>query len=269
MKSKLLLLLRSSLFGIVFCAFSNFGSFLAQAQTVPSPYDENTPLLIGVYTWAPYTGYELPGHGLLTEVIQVAMERAGITTEVKKVPWSRALKESIRGRIDILPGIWYQEERVEHIAYGSVLAVNRLVLMSRSYRDKRIETLQDLDNLIVGVAQDYAYPKIFVEANNFKRDVSKNLEVILNKLKNDRVDAALADELVARYTSNRLFSNETLFDYSTEALEIKNLFIAISRKTKNYRKILFLFDQALDEMKIDGTYDDLLKKHGLSGDGPS
>lgn len=262
-------LFRSLFWAIVFCVPFLFAPFHTQAQTNSSPYQENKPLLIGVYTWAPYSGYDLPGHGLLTEVIQVAMTRAGFATQVKKVPWSRALKETMRGRIDILPGIWYQEGRVESIAYGSVLSINRLVLMSRSYRETRIENLSDLDNLKVGVAQDYAYPKVFVEAQNFKRDFSKNLEVILNKLKNGRVDAALADELVARYTANKLFSSETLFDYSKEALEIKNLFIGISRKTRNYRKILFLFDQALDEMKIDGTYEALLKKHGLSGEGPS
>ena len=166
---------------IVLCAVSLpfVFSMTVLAQTPPSTDGENEPLVIGVYTWAPYSGYDLPGHGFLTEVIQVAMTRAGFATVVKKVPWARALKESLRGKIDILPGIWYQEERVEGIAYGPVLAVNRLVLMSRTNGTKKIETLDDLDGQIVGVAQDYAYPKAFVEAQNFKRDLSKNLDLSL------------------------------------------------------------------------------------------
>ena len=246
-------------------------------------------LIIGVSEWAPYMGYNLPGHGLVVETLKIAMERAGIGVEVKAIPWSRLLKEVYDGKIDLIPGLWYKKDRAKNIAYGAALAENRLVLISHKDFDRRktsevagnvalsdsgsqdnqagrrhrINSLDDLVNLYVGIAQDYAYPKAFSEAQYFKRDVSKNLEVILKKIEDRRVDAALADELVARHTANLLFPGRSIFYYGNEAIDVKNLYIGISRKTKGYKEILQLIDKHLAVMKVDGTYHDLLIKHGL------
>ncbi|WP_299375649.1 transporter substrate-binding domain-containing protein [uncultured Kiloniella sp.] len=245
-------------------------SALAQSKTsspVGEPSSEypltERKLVIGVSEWAPYMGYDLPDHGLVVDVLKIAMKRAGIDVEVKAIPWSRLLKETYDGKVDLIPGLWYQQDRDEKIAYGSVLAENRLVLISHKRDPRRVHTIDDLKNRYVGIAQDYAYPKAFAQATHFKRDVSKNLEIILKKLEDGRVDAALADELVARHTANLLFPGRTVFYYGTEAIDVKNLYIGISRKTRGYEAILQLIDKHLSAMKADGTYRNLLVKHGL------
>ncbi len=225
----------------------------------PSKFDE--PLVIAAHTWTPYVGYDLPGHGFFVELIQEAMSRAGIKTKVRDVEWSQALEQIKLGEIDILPGLWYTEERAKTIAYSSVIGESRLALISRSDRDEKIETIEDLDGLQVGVVQGYAYPKIFLEAENFHRNVSINIEDVLRKLSSGEIQATLEDELVAQYTSSKLFSDSTLFYYSTEAIDTKHNFFGVSPKTPNFREIIFLCNKALDKMKADGTYDRLLEKH--------
>ena len=173
-----------------------------QAQTLKisseeiSPDQEPKTLIIGVSDWAPYSGYDLPGHGFLTEVIQVAMKRAGYKTIAQQTPWARVIKSASRGEIDIIPGIWFSDERAETILYGTILATARLVLISRLDHPQKIETLDDLDKLTVGVVQDYAYPAFFMQAKNFDRDLSRNLDLNLIKLAKGRIDAVLGDELV-------------------------------------------------------------------------
>ncbi|WP_419904901.1 substrate-binding periplasmic protein [Kiloniella sp.] len=235
----------------------------SQALAGSSSSQANTPLIIGVSDWAPYSGYDLPGHGFLTEVIQVAMKRVGYKTIAQKTPWSRVIKGTSRGDIDIIPGIWYSDERAKTILYGTVLATARLVLISRVDHPAKIENIEDLDDLTVGIIQDYAYPSFFLEATNFTKDYSRNLVFNLKKLAKGRIDAALGDELVARYTTDKLFSGKVKFRYSESSLDSKSVFLGISLKNPNHDRILGDFENALAEMKADGTYQKLLEKHGI------
>ncbi|WP_085905730.1 substrate-binding periplasmic protein [Kiloniella majae] len=248
---------------VTFVFFLSGTSYAEQVDESVLDSIAQRPLVIGVSEWAPYMGYDLPEQGFVVEVLKKAMDRAGIKVEAKAIPWSRVLKETYDGKVDLVPGLWYQAERAEKIAYGAVLGENRLVFISLKEGKRRVNSIRDLENLYVGVAQDYAYPKSFTEATHFKRDVSKDLETILKKLEDGRVDAALADELVARYTANKLFPNLNMFSYGTEAIEVKKLYIGISRKTPEYKLILELIDTQLRAMKTDGTYRNLLIKHGL------
>ncbi|MCZ4279955.1 transporter substrate-binding domain-containing protein [Kiloniella laminariae] len=235
---------------------------ISSADTLAKP--GKRPLVIGVSDWAPYTGAELPGHGFLTELTSIGMKRAGYDTVIRDLPWSRILKEAQRGEVDLIPHIWYTDERNEYVAFGPVLAQNRLVLISCLDRDPEIETIADLDNLIVGTMQDYAYPEEFLAATGFKRDPTQSLEGNLMKLANGRVDAVIDDELVVRHTARMLYPEGDPFRYAKHVLEAKDLFLAISRKSPDHQKIMALFTRELEQMKADGSYDKLLEKHGLS-----
>ncbi|MEH6631427.1 MAG: transporter substrate-binding domain-containing protein [Halopseudomonas aestusnigri] len=250
-------------FGAILTVFFTVIAIPSFAQTNSLSSQTSSPLVIGVSDWAPYSGYGLPGHGLLTEVIQVALKRAGFETIAQDTPWARVIKGTSRGEIDIIPGIWYSDERAKTILYGTVLATARLVLISRANYPQKIETLKDLDNLTVGVVQDYAYPQFFLEAQNFDRDFSRNLDFNLIKLAKGRIDAALGDELVARHTSRKLFKGKVQFRYGSKSLDTKNVYLGISRAHPEHDRILFLFEKALEEMKVDGTYKKLLTKHDI------
>ncbi len=253
----------SMFFGALLVVLYSVIAIPSYAQSNSPSQQTNPPLVIGVSDWAPYSGYDLPGHGLLTEVVQVAMKRAGYETIAQETPWARVIKGTSRGEIDIIPGIWYSDERAKTILYGTVLATARLVLISRVDHPQKIETLEDLDNLTVGVVQDYAYPKFFLEAQNFDRDLSRNLDFNLIKLAKGRIDAALGDELVARHTSRKLFQGKVQFRYGPKSLDTKNVHLGISRAHPEHERILFLFEKALEEMKADGTYKKLLAKHDI------
>ncbi len=232
------------------------------AQTVTAQ-SQNEKLIVGVSEWAPYNGYDLPGHGLLTDIVQVALKRAGYASTAEKMPWSRVIKGASRGDVDIIPGIWHKEERAETIAYGPVLAKARLVLISHPESPYAIETLDDLNNLRVGIVKDYAYPQHFLNATHFIQDFSPNLDSNLSKLARGRIDAILGDELVARHTSHQLFEGMIEFRYSRQTLGSKDIFLGVSKANPDHKRILDLFVKAISEMKSDGTYDTILKKHKM------
>jgi polar amino acid transport system substrate-binding protein len=47
--------------------------------------------------WPPYTSNNLPNKGLATNIVQVALSKAGFSSIVSFVPWERALKGTIMG----------------------------------------------------------------------------------------------------------------------------------------------------------------------------
>ncbi|WP_085905729.1 substrate-binding periplasmic protein [Kiloniella majae] len=246
----------------VFCVCRLCISPVSAQATISS--SQNKKLIVGVSEWAPYNGYDLPGHGLLTDIVQVALTRAGYDSTAEKMPWSRVIKGASRGEIDIIPGIWYKEKRAKTIAYGPVLAKARLVLISHPESPYVIETLNDLNHLRVGIVKDYAYPQHFLNATHFIKDLSPNLDSNLSKLARGRIDAALGDELVARHTTYRLFEGMIEFRYSRKVLGSKDIFLGISKANPDHERILDLFEKALADMKADGTYDAILTKHNIT-----
>ena len=242
---------------LIFFVF--FSGFLFFSSTVRA----EAPLSIGLYTWAPYTGTDLPGSGFATEVIQEGMKRAGYETVVRPAPWSRVLKQVEQGSVDIIPGLWFAEERLDIIAYGPVLAFNSLVLITRKDATRKVEAISDLAGLVVGVGRDYAYPEEFLAAGNFKRDESIDLETNIRKLVDGRIDATIGDAFVASYTNRQILKNDVPLHYSSKPVEIKNLYIGISRQRADYQIILDKFEEKLREMWLDGTYKAIIKRHGL------
>lgn len=227
------------------------------------------PLKLGIITWAPFNGPELPEEGFATDIVRTALARAGYQSTTQWGPWARILKGTQQGVLDVIPGIWYTKERALTLAYSDPIAENRLVYITRQDAPFIIEKMEDLKDLRVGVGRAYAYPEAFLKATHFKRDISESLEINLRKLVSGRIDVTVGDELVARYTLDQLFPKPPSLRYSEHSLEAKPLYMGISRKLPNYREILKRFNKALAEMRADGTYEALKKRHKLHENSPA
>lgn len=220
--------------------------------------------LVSLTSWPPFSAKALPNNGFGNDIAKTVLERAGYNVSVKLMPWSRAKKMTQRGKFHVLANAWYNEDRAEKLAFTDRIAQNRIVFVSRKDSDFTYSGLDSLEGKTVGVVRDYDYRDDFLEADSFERQPANSFTTNLRKLKAGRVDVTLGDELLAKYLVNENFQEaKGSFTYSDEALSSKDLFVTVSRAIDGTKAIVSDFNEALAEIREDGTYDKIAERHGL------
>ena len=80
----------------------------------------------------------------------------------------------------------------------------------------------------------------------------------------DRVKLALEDEYVARYFLARESPKvRNAVEFLPRALSENSLHILVSLKNPDHARIVAGFDREIAGMKADGSYDRLLRQHGM------
>ncbi|MBD1549891.1 substrate-binding periplasmic protein [Pseudomonas typographi] len=213
--------------------------------------------------WPPFTDEKNAGKGLATEIVSQALGRAGYATTYEQVPWARALQGIETGRYDVLVDAWYNEARTRAGKFSQPYWVNRIrLLASRTAKIAFDGQLSQLYGYSIAVVRDYAYSAAFDTDDALHKVPVRNFAQGLSMLLAGRVDMALEDEYVARYCLRW----EPLRDqvrFVGPPLSENPLHILVSRKNPDFPKIVDAFDQAIAQMKVDGSIDRLIEAHGL------
>jgi polar amino acid transport system substrate-binding protein len=214
--------------------------------------------------WPPFSGKNLRNKGFANDVTQTALERMGHDAEIKVMPWARALEMTKRGKFEVLPSVWYSDERADNLKFTDPIASNRIVFIKRQGDDFQYTGIDSLAGKSVGIVQDYDYSDDFLSADGFERQRANSLKINVRKLLGGRVDLTLGDELVAKYAINKNMPNQAdKIAYTEGALSEKDLHVTFSRKLDNVDSIVADFNAELEAMREDGTYDEILKLHEL------
>jgi len=214
--------------------------------------------------WPPFSGKELPNKGFSNDVTQTALERMGHSATVKVMPWARALEMTQRGQFEVLPSVWYSEERAKKLKFTDPIASNRIVFIKNKGDDFEFAGLDSLAGKSVGIVQGYDYSDNFLNADNFQRQRANSLKINVRKLLGGRIDLTLGDELVAKYAINKNMPDRAdQVAYTDGALSEKDLHVTFSGKLDNVERIVANFNEELEAMREDGTYDDILERHKL------
>lgn len=94
----------------------------------------------------------------------------------------------------------------------------------------------------------------------------QNFSTAVRMLAAERVDLTLEDEYVARY--NLALEADEVRDrveFLPGSLSENSLHILVSLKNPHHARIVADFDREIAAMKADGTYEELLRLHGLQG----
>ena len=214
--------------------------------------------------WPPFSGENLPNSGFATDVTQTVLERLGHDVEVEVMPWARSLAMAERGKYDVLPAVWYSDERNEKLMFTDPIAENRVVFIKKAGDDFEFSGLEDLEGKSVGIVQDYDYRKDFLESENIDRQSANSIVVNARKLLGGRIDLTVGDELVSRHTINEAMgdrADEIAFTDGT--LSSKSLHITVTRAREDTAELVEAINAELTTMRADGTYDEILDRHGL------
>ncbi|TDF85106.1 ABC transporter substrate-binding protein [Pseudomonas sp. H9] len=215
-------------------------------------------------SWPPFTDASMPGGGLATTIVTTALHRAGFTSEFEQVPWARALLGVEEGRYDVLINAWFNESRTHIGAFSTAYLSNRIHLLKRKGDPLRFKALSDLYPYPIAVVRDYAYSPAFDADVRLQKIPVRNFSVAVRMLAAGRVGLTLEDEYVARYFLQReSHSIRDSVEFVEQPLGENTLHILVSLKTPEHQKVVAGFNQAISEMKADGSYERLLKHYGF------
>jgi polar amino acid transport system substrate-binding protein len=242
----------------------------SELETTPkNPRPGSSPqgtLRLASGTWSPFTDVpEKPR--LAIEIVQEALKRAGHKAESTIVHPQELMDALKKGTFDGSEALWLTEDRLEYMFYSRPYLENRLILLARFGEKVSAERTEDIQGKKLGVVKGYAYgPEVldaigpkFIEGDSD----SDNLRALLN----GSLDYIIVDELLAYY----------MFRYEPEKaskllvageipMTTRSLHFAVHKKVPGAEKIIEDFNQQVDKMVRDGTYNDILKVEWLVTD---
>ena len=227
-------------------------------------FAQNKVITIAGDPWPPFLDPENPTNGLSVEIVNAAFETQGYETEIKYMPWARAINGVKEGDYDILVNAWMTEERKEFLMFSDPYTANQIKFIKRAGSDFEFTQMSDLDGLTIGVIRGYGYGDKFMKYEYFTRDESADFETNVKKLIAGRFDLTLEDEIVARIKiakENRLWFEE--IEFVKNPLSQENLYVACGLKNARHQEIIEAFNKGLEVIKTNGTYAKIMEKYGI------
>jgi polar amino acid transport system substrate-binding protein len=212
--------------------------------------------------WPPYASAELPEQGLAIDLVTTALKRNGYNPQVKTASLPQILEGSKTGAYDVFATPWYTIERDQYLDFSQPYLESSINFIKRTDSPFEYAAFDDLEGMTVAVIENYAYDEDFRDAPAIKKVSAGSLTENLRKLLEKEVDLSLDDERVLRYTINRLMPHGmATLEILEKPLAVRGVNIGVSRQNPDHAKIVAGFDNAIAEMKKDGTYDRIIKKH--------
>jgi len=232
---------------------------------------ENHIIKIATDDWPPYYSQRLKDYGPLAEIVTTAFQRMGYGVEITFIPRINLLDRVKNGDCDgWLASAPTVKENREYYHSDIILKSSPLKLYMRRDAGIVYTGIRDMENYRVGVVRGDGFnPKIFgIKGKTLS--VSNSAEANFNNLLEGRLDIVVIDKLHARYFLEKKFKNiENKFesvelypeDGKREARPAVRLFF--SKKSENTEKLKIDFNYGLKTIKKDGTFNIILKKHGV------
>lgn len=214
--------------------------------------------------WAPYVGEDLPHQGFTTEIVTRVFKRAGYRVHINFMPWARVLRLVARGDADAMYPAYHSTERARVYALSDPFARSYLVLYKRVEDDITYTSLRDLEGYRIGVVRGYVNAPAFDKAQYLQKEPTDSDESNLRKLLKGRIDLAVID----RYTARHLI--DTRLPHAADRLlpldpplQIKPLYLGVSKQIPAYRTIVADFNRALSEISAAGVLEDIKRKNDI------
>lgn len=214
--------------------------------------------------WPPFTDATLVNGGLATDIVSTALARAGYASDFEQVPWARALLGVGEGRYDVLVNAWYTDDRTKLGQYSGEYLLNRVRFLKRKDTPIEYNNLQQLHTYPIAVVRGYAYSPEFDGDVSLQKVPVHNFSMAVRMVAAGRVKLTLEDEYVARYYLARESSKvRDAVEFLPKPLRENSLHILVSLKNPRHEQIVAGFDREIAAMKVDGSYQRLMKLHGM------
>ncbi len=228
------------------------------------PAHSKTTITLTTLDWEPYIGQSLKKQGYVAEIIRESYKRSGYLVKLKFTPWSRTVNLAKIGQVDGYFPEYYADGIKTFAMFSEPFKGGPMGFFKQKKSNIEFQTLQDLKPYKIGIVRDYVNTKEFDEADYlFKEPVSNDL-INLKKLIGGRIDLIIADQFVGMYLMDKYsLKGRDNIEFMSPPLEIKDLYLCISKKASGANRKLEAFNKGLKEIMTDGTLDKILSIHGF------
>ncbi len=240
---------------------------IAAALGVAPTASAERSIEIVIEPWPPFADEALPGDGFLTQLTKAAFEAAGYDPEVRFIPWARALHDVEQGYREALMGLFYTDERNELYRYTEPMYESPVGLIALA--DHALDEWESLDQLAeytIGIGRGFANEPEFdaaVAAGELDVHVAEDHSTHVPMLFAERVDLMAGTVEIIMHNVEEEGYNPSELKVLEPDLQTHEIHVGISRAIDDSEAIRDDFDRGLQQIREDGTYDEILAEYGV------
>ncbi len=218
------------------------------------------PLTEKLAPWQMETGGELTG--ICIDIVKEIQKRIGNDREIKIFPWNRAYNMTLKKEGFALFSTARSEEREALFKWVGPLVPLKSVMYKRKDDPKVYRTLNDAKNV-----KAIAVTKNVISEQFLRKEGFQNLQVEIGKSGEENVQRVLSGKaqlysngyISGHYLIKKLHLEKMIVMTQMEPLFESSLNIAFNIKTPD--EVISLWQKTLDEIRSDGTYDQILNNY--------
>ncbi|HPO50801.1 MAG TPA: transporter substrate-binding domain-containing protein, partial [Spirochaetota bacterium] len=206
----------------------------------------------------------------LIEIAEVIFKKHKHNVDYKVMPWSRAISEAEKGKINAIAGAYY-EDAPDFLFPKNEQGKSRELIFTGKNKKIVYNGINSLYSITLGVVKDYSYGDEIDQYILKNKDQSNliyeiagenSLESLLKMLKTDRIGALIENEIVMQ---NYLFEKKMENDIVPIGVlrdEVK-VFIAFSPAIANSKTYAEILSSGMGDIRKTGELKQILAKYGL------
>lgn len=212
--------------------------------------------------YAPFTGSDLPGGGMLTQIVQAAFAQQGISTVLAWQPWKRGYLEASQGKYAAtFPYIRTPEREVEFLYSAPIYTFKQRIYSRRG-------EVYEPENLSVLVGKRLCYPlgwsppaviQQMIEREELSLHTPKSLDACAQIVLLGRDDFFLANTLLGDIVLRRMGDKSEGLRSSVTSFPSNTLHFLVARSYPQADKLLQRFNQGLATLQASGEYQQLIE----------
>lgn len=228
-------------------------------------YSAGRSLTLVTLDWPPYSGQDLKNKGFTSEIVVASLKSMGYdVTIVFNNNWDEAFQKTKEGKYDGQFPEYYSKEKAPSYHYSNFFSQSLLVLAKKKTTKLTYKKVSDLVPFKLGLVKGYINTPEIDNATNLKKVMSDTDEDNLKRLIKNEADVIVIDKLVAQYLLKKKFPDAAAgIEFVEPPLIIQPLFLLLSRVPKDSEQVMKDFNQGLERIKKNGTFDAIMKASGL------
>lgn len=216
--------------------------------------------------WPPFTG-GTEDADLASALVDEALGRAKVASKRRIMAWPEVLEAIRTGAVDGSAAMWRDAGREHDLVFSAPYLENRLVLVGRRGARVNVSDLSHLVGRKVALVADYAYGGEVAGSSGVLFTPGSSDQENLDRLLSGEVQYMLVDELVARFlVEHQPAEAEEHLEVGTVPVLRRTLHLAIRKEVPNVGEIIRRFEQAIQAMILDGTYNRILDLEWVCAD---
>jgi polar amino acid transport system substrate-binding protein len=217
--------------------------------------------------WPPYLSSNLHENGYASHIVKEAFAEVDIDVVFGYFPWKRSFQYAKRGlnpNGEIWNGslVWtHSNERENDFYYSESVISAQEVLFHLKDSSFSWVKVDELKGKVIGGTSHTMYP-LFEEAEDngyITIDRAGNYDILFKRLLKKRIDAVPQVKHVGNYfLRNSLTLDERAkVTFSPTIIQTRTYHLILSKKLNSNKKLIQLFNEGLNKIKIKGKYNEL------------